>query len=102
MNVYDIGDVVKVLGVFASESVAHDPDVVKCKFKGPTDEDETTLTYGVNDELVRDSPGNYHANIETDESGLWKYRWEGWSSDVPAAPRGGGDGQFYIRPSDLA
>jgi hypothetical protein len=54
-----------------------DPDSVTLKYKGPTDLTTTSLTYGTDAELIRDSVGNYHCNVLVDEAGIWVWTFRG-------------------------
>lgn len=58
-----------------------------------------TYTYGVGEEIVKDSVGNYHADLNTTgwDLGNWTYVWQGtgavisinsWYFTVTAAPLG--------------
>jgi hypothetical protein len=73
---YDLGQKVRVSAPFTllSDSSAVDPDVVKLSVRTPAGV-TTTYTYGVGDTIVKDSTGNYHADISTTEAGVWVYRW---------------------------
>lgn len=72
---YDIGDLAKVSAAFTNAAgAAIDPTVVKLTVKKP-DGTLTTYTYGVGDTIVKDSTGNYHANIDLTLAGTWRYRW---------------------------
>lgn len=53
----------------------------------------TTLTYGVDADLVRDGTGLYHALILGDRVGAWFYRWE--MDDVAV------EGNWEVEPSIL-
>lgn len=78
-NIHDLGDLVRVSAPFTlvSSGAAVDPDAVKLSVKNPSDE-VTTYVYGTDAEIVKDSTGNYHADIDADETGTWHYRW--WST----------------------
>lgn len=82
-NTYDVGDLVRVSTVFTDAILegAIDPDVVKLSVKTP-DGDVVTYVYGTDAIVERDSLGNFHADLDVDQSGTWVYRW--WST---------GDGQ---------
>lgn len=75
-NTYNRGTKVRVSAPFTlvSSGAALDPDVVKLSVKTPAGV-VTTYTYGTDAEVVRDSVGNYHADLEATESGTWYYRW---------------------------
>jgi len=75
-NTYDLGDLVRASGVFTdSDDADQDPTVVVCKYRTPAAM-TTTLTYGTDDEVVKDSTGHYHVDISLTASGDWYYRWE--------------------------
>lgn len=74
-NVFDIGDLVRASAAFTdSAGTAIDPTAVYLKYVTPAGV-TTTLTYGVDVALVRDSAGNYHADISATDDGDWHYRW---------------------------
>ena len=76
MNSYDKGDLVRCSGAFTDGSGnAQDPDVVIFKFTNPSGT-TTTYTYSTDAQLVKDSTGNYHVDVDADETGLWRTRWE--------------------------
>lgn len=76
MTDYDVGDVARVTAAFtdAESGDAVDPSVVKLTIKDPAGDSET-LIYGTDAEVVKDSTGNYHADIEVTAAGTWRYRW---------------------------
>jgi len=79
-NVYDIGDLVRVSAVFKNTlAVATDPTTVSCKVRQPNGT-VTTLVYGVNNELVKDSTGNYHTDISVTARGIWMHKFIGTGS----------------------
>ena len=72
---YDLGDSVRLVGQFRnSVGEAVDPDAIYCKVKAP-DGSVTTLTYNADAALVKDSAGNYHADVDADAAGRWYYRF---------------------------
>lgn len=76
MNIYDIGDVVRCTGSFKDNTgAAIDPPTVKFKKKDPAGT-ITTLTYGVDSAVVKDSVGNYRCDVDCDRAGIFYYRWE--------------------------
>lgn len=81
INTYDIGDNVRCSAAFTdANSTAFDPDVVRFKLK-PQGQSITTYVYGTDSELVKDSTGNYHVDVDvTSLPGTWYYRFEGESS----------------------
>ena len=75
MGCYDIGDLVRLSAEFTDAVGAyHDPTAVYCRYSDPSG-NETTLQYGVDVALVRDSEGHYHVDVAIDEAGRWPYRW---------------------------
>jgi len=74
-NGYQIGDLVRIAGIFTNAAgTAVDPTAVLAKYKTPAGV-ITTLTYGVDVALVRDSVGNYHVDINAASEGRWRYRF---------------------------
>jgi len=78
-NVYDVGVLVRVKVSFTDISnAAVDPTVVNLTWSvdgGAT----TTWVYQGAGSIVKDSTGNYHADLDTTaKPGVWAYRW--WST----------------------
>lgn len=72
-----IGDIVRASAVFQNESsVDADPTTITMKYKNPAG-DITTLVRGTDNELEKDSTGNYHVDITIDQSGFWYHQWIG-------------------------
>jgi len=72
---YDVGALVRASGVFTnSAGVATDPAAVLFAFKTPAGV-ETIYAYGTDVELVKDSVGNYHVDINATVTGIWYYRF---------------------------
>lgn len=75
MNQYDVGDLVRVTGVFKDAAgTAIDPATVAFKVKKP-DRSITTYLYGTDVQLIKESTGNYRVDISADVKGKYKYRW---------------------------
>lgn len=75
-NHYTLGQLVRVTGTFKdSDEVVQDPDNVYFSYKAPSDTTATTYTYDVDAELVKDSTGVYHVDIDANEVGTWPYRF---------------------------
>lgn len=72
---------------------AADPGTLVLKIKTPSGS-VTPYTFGSDAELVRDSLGNYHADIPLDASGQWAYRWELTTPNAGAA-----EGVLHVRKS---
>lgn len=85
MNAYDKGDLVRVTGTFKNAAgELLDPGTVRFKFKDPTGL-VTTFTYLTDGQLVRDSLGTFHVDIDANSSGDFFYRWESLGSGKAAA-----------------
>ena len=79
-NTYKLGTSVKISVAFTDvDGVAADPTLVTCKVQKPNDAAgiETLYTYPTDAALVKDSVGNYHLWIETDQVGTYVYGFEG-------------------------
>jgi hypothetical protein len=93
VNHHDKGDLVRLSGAFTdANDAAIDPGVVIFKYKNPSGT-TTTKTYVTDPEVVKDSTGNYHIDIDANESGYWHYAVESTGSGQAA-----GEGTFYIKP----
>jgi len=75
-NVYDVGDLVRVSAVFKNAAgVDTDPTTVSFKFRKP---DGTVTTWAVTaGQIVKDSTGNYHADLAVTNAGEWRHRFIG-------------------------
>lgn len=81
MSVYDIGDVVGLQGVFkkrdpdTGELELADPSTIEVVVQKP---DGTTTTYTLADaQVVQDSLGTFHVDVDMDQEGVWVHSWEG-------------------------
>lgn len=93
-NSYDVGDRVRVSLAFTDDAGdAADPTTVRGRFRDPSGV-VTTYVHGADSELVKDSVGNYHFDIDPDEDGEWRYRGEG-----EGAVRAAAEGRFSVRDS---
>ena len=91
-NHFDIGTLVRVSGAFRDVSnAAIDPSTVKFKWKRPDTGVVTTYTYGIDNQLVKDSVGNYHVDVSADVQGDWLYRWESTGTGQAAV-----DSAFFV------
>ena len=97
--IFDFGTLVRVPFVFLdSGGSVVDPTVVKFQYNCEAVGMTTTLTYGADIALVKDSSGRYHADIDTNESsGLYFYR--PFSTGTGQAAR---EARFYVRPKQFA
>ena len=90
MNNYQVGDLVRVSASFTDASGnAVDPDTVYCDITAP-DGTKTTYTYGTDAEVVRDSAGNYHLDVDVTAAGRWCYAWRSRGTGQAA-----GSGSFH-------
>lgn len=72
-----------------------DPTDVVVRVKPPSG-NIITYTYGVDDSVVRDGVGAYHADVVLDTSGPWAYRWEAFGIIRTAA-----EGSIKVKPSSF-
>lgn len=82
-NNYVKDNQIRVSVEFLANSVDTDPTTVKCFYKNPTGV-VTTLTYGVDNALVKDATGKYHVDIFATTTGVWYYRFEGTGALIGA------------------
>ncbi len=90
-NAYDIGDLVRCTGTFASSGTNVNPDAIMFKVKTPAGV-VTTYTYGTDAALVRDATGVYHVDVSATEAGQYVYRF--WSTGIGQAAA---EGQFLVK-----
>ena len=84
LTYYDKGDLIRCSAAFTdSDGAAADPDVVVFSFTEP-DGSLTTYTYGTDVELVKDSTGNYHVDVDGNAAGTWFYRFHSTGSGQAA------------------
>ncbi len=94
MDIYDLGDLVRVSGAFTdSAGAAQDPNAVLFSFTDPSG-NTSTYTYGVDVELVKDDTGDYHVDVDCDECGVFWWRWYSTGSGQAAD-----EGRFYVQQS---
>lgn len=94
MNVYDIGDQVRVSVVFTDEyGVEHDPTSLLCQIKN-ADGVETYYTYGESPALTRENTGTFYVDVLATKAGTWHYRWQGSGAITAAA-----ENSFMVRRS---
>lgn len=94
-NVYAKDSLVRVSSEFTVSSVDTDPTTVKCFYKDPNNV-VTTLVYGTDAALVKDSTGKYHVDIQASIAGNWWYRFEATGSVVAA-----NEAEFVISLSQI-
>lgn len=92
MNTHDIGDLVQVDATeITVAGVPTDPTTLSLTVTDPTGS-ATVYIYGTDAELVKDSVGNYHADLLPTLAGRWAYLWGG-----TGAATFGEEGAFYVR-----
>lgn len=93
---WHIGDLPKVTATFINDTGALvDPDTITAKIKKP-DLTITTLVYGVDAALVKDSVGIYHVLIDLTQSGNWFYRFIGTGTRQVA-----NEGTIFVQSSNF-
>ena len=91
---HDLGDLVRVSGEFRnSTNDLADPTAVNLSFRTPAGV-TTTYIYSTDAELVKDTTGKYHVDIDANESGVWYYRFFSTGTGQAAEER-----QFVVRPA---
>lgn len=94
MNIYDIGDQVRLSACFTdSGGAAIDPTVIAVHYSSPAGM-LTIITYDGLNSLVRADIGEYYIDLVPSVAGIWSYRWE--SSGAATAA---GEGVFEVRRS---
>lgn len=88
------GNEVRVSVAFTDPAgIAVDPAAVLFKYEDPS-ANVATLTYPADAALVKDSAGNYHADIDCNEVGLWFWEWQGTGANQATD-----DGNFSVTES---
>lgn len=87
MNIYDVGDVVRMRGTFTnSAGTAVDPSSVTLQYRqfawDPSS--YSTLVYGVNS-IVRTATGDYYHDLGVNSGGELRFRWNGTGANAAAA-----------------
>jgi hypothetical protein len=76
VNQYAEGQRVRCLATFTDYGGAlGDPATVTFKFRTPTGL-VTSYTFGADLQLVRDSLGTYHVDVDAISDGRWHWRWQ--------------------------
>lgn len=92
MDTFDKGDLVRCTGAFTNlAGTAIDPSTVLFKTKNPADT-VVTYTYPTSPELVKDSVGNYHVDVNANLDGQWWTRWESTGTGQAAQ-----ESSFYVK-----
>lgn len=94
---YDLGDLVRCTGNFKNTAGADiNPTTITCQIKKP-DSTITSYTYGTDAELIRDSTGNYHLDVNANAVGRWYYRFSSTGTGQAAA-----EGSFRVLSSKFS
>ncbi len=70
------------------DGVAVNPTTVTFKLMSPCCCGSTSYEYGVDANITRPSTGNYIAEIQPDEAGVWSWRWETTGTGTTVANEG--------------
>jgi hypothetical protein len=90
VNAYDVGAAVEISTEVRNRAgtlVA--PSTIRLLVRSPSG---TVSTYTGAPTLVNDSTGKYHADIEVQAAGFWRYRWETTGDPTAAQER-----VFFVR-----
>ena len=98
MSDYLLGNLIRCSADFINKATGAyvDPTTVVFKYKQSTGI-VYTYTYGVDGELVKDSTGKYHVDLDASIKGRWYYRFE--STGVGQAAS---DADFTVLPSPIS
>lgn len=93
---YHLGDLVRISGAWTNAAgTATDPTAVFAQYTTPAGV-TTSLTYLTDAELVKDSTGNYHVDINGNAVGTWYYRFYSTGTG-----QGANEGYFVINRSEF-
>jgi hypothetical protein len=92
---YDIGDAETITGTFTIGSTPTDPDSVVLLLLSP-DGVETTLTFGVDSGLIKQSIGVYQYVLSFTQAGRWWWKWIGTGAAAVAS-----EGFYDVRVSQF-
>lgn len=95
-NTYDLGGAVTCEAKFKKTGVLLDPTTVTFKVKNPLGV-ETTYVYNTDVQLIKDSTGIYHIDINANLVGTWFYRFESTGTGQAAQ-----EGSFRVRVSNFS
>lgn len=92
-NTFDVGDRLRLKAAFTDESDAgSDPSEVTIKHRDPSGNVAMESYNAGAGNVVKDSTGNYHFDLDLDEPGRWYWRTEGDDS-----PEAAGERSFTVR-----
>ena len=95
-QLFDVGDVARITSEFTDvDNAAIDPSTVQLEVTTPSGT-KTTFTYA-GAEIVKDSTGDYHRDVDVTESGVWIFRWSSTGTGKAAV-----EGDFSVRKKRTA
>jgi hypothetical protein len=98
INVYDVGDLVRVTAAFVNAAgAAADPTSVTLRVIAPSGVETSYSSSASPSEVFKSATGSYYADIDVTAHGDWHYRWEG-----TGAVQSSQAGQFAVAPSPFA
>lgn len=89
MPVFTPGNTIRILGTFQNAGAYYDPTTVTIQVIGPNGSAIQTPS------VVKDSTGNYHADVVANDPGTWQYRIAGTN------PSSSFEGTFGVRESSF-
>lgn len=83
---YSVGQGVTFTAEFRDENsnAAYDPDQLEFWYRHEDDASATTLEYGTDAEVEKDSTGHYHVWLKLETAGTWYYGWDTEGESDPA------------------
>jgi hypothetical protein len=96
IKVYQKGELVRIEGLFTDiEGTLADPTTVTLKVTPPSG---VTVAYTyAGAQVIRDSVGAFHYDLNAPDAGQWFYRWEA----TGAASQAADNGEFMVEPSSF-
>jgi hypothetical protein len=94
MNLYDVGDVVRMRATFTnSAGTPVDPSSLTLQYRQHLSDplSYSTVVYGVGS-ITRVSTGSYFSDVAVNSGGEWRYRWNGTGENAAAVEE-----QFKVR-----
>jgi uncharacterized protein YfaS (alpha-2-macroglobulin family) len=96
MSDFVLGELVRVSGAFTNAAgAAADPTAVRMKYKDPEGA-ITSLLYGTDVALVKDTTGSYHVDIDANQPGTWNWRFYATGTGQTAD-----EGSFTVSESEF-
>jgi hypothetical protein len=92
---YEVGALVRATATFQVGSTATDPSTITAIVRPPSGS-SATYVYGTDAELVKDSTGVYHVDIDVNAAGRWVYRFAG-----SGAAQAAGEEIFIVEDSEV-